>query len=62
MGLKKILSGNKDYKEEEEVIPSLIQSRCSRGPAVSVGTEVAEEPQLKVASISLMTSEEGAEM
>ena len=42
--------------------PSLIRSQRSRGPAISVGIEVAEEPQLKVALTSLMTSEEGGEM
>jgi len=57
MGLEKILSGNKDSKKEEELAAPLIRSQHSRGPAVSVGTEVVKEPQLEVASTSLMTSE-----
>jgi len=61
MGLEKIISGNEESDDEEEVAPPLIQSWCSRGRAVSVGIEVMEKPQLKVASASSMTSE-GAEM
>ena len=57
----KIISENEESEEEEEVVPPLIQSQRSRGFAISVGIEVVEEPQLKVASASLMTSE-GVEM
>ena len=40
MGLEMILSGNKDSEKEEELASPLIQSRHSRGLAVSVGKEV----------------------
>ena len=89
MGIEKILSGNEDSEGEEELAPPLIRSRRSRGPTVSVGIEVGEEPtmvgepiateelrvmeetervkiddppQLKIASTSLTTSEDEAEM
>ena len=46
MGLEKILSGNENSEEEKRLAPPLIQSQRSRGPAISVGTEVAGEPAM----------------
>ena len=54
--------GSVESEKEEEVAPPLIQSRRDRGPATSVGIEVAEGPQSKAPLASLMTLDEGVEM
>ena len=53
--------GPAEIEEKEEVAPPLIWSQRSRGPALSEGIEIAEAPQSKAPSVSLITSDEGAE-
>jgi len=48
--------GSVESEKEEEVAPPLIQSRRDRGPATSVGIEVAEGPQSEAPLAFLMIS------